>query len=259
MEMSVSFVALYCSNRLRRHGFVSRSSVSKNRDPLPEITGESLRDKVVSSLKSAFFSGHLKPGEALVERQLAQQMKVGSPAVREALITLQQQGFVRRVANTATYVNSFSVDEVRQLYQIRVEMELLSLKWAKPRVTNEDISVLEIHVEAMAAAASEKDSRKFFENDLEFHRHCWKLSGNKYLEQSLENLVPALFAFVLNRNSESVQEVVAKQHLQIISALKSAYEPEFTAIIRDILNSFAIRAVSSVAEGRSSSDGMRKR
>jgi DNA-binding GntR family transcriptional regulator len=237
---------------------VSISSVSKNRDPLPEITGESLRDKVVSSLKSAFFSGHLKPGEALVERQLAQQMKVGSPAVREALITLQQQGFVRRVANTATYVNSFSVDEVRQLYQLRVEMELLSLKWAKPRVTNEDISVLEIIVEAMAAAASKKNLREFFENDLEFHRHCWKLSGNKYLEQSLENLVPALFAFVLNGNSVSAQEVVAKQHLQIISALRSTYEPEFTAIIRDILCSFAIRAVSSLAERPSSSDGMRK-
>jgi DNA-binding GntR family transcriptional regulator len=205
-------------------------------------------------LKSAFFSGVLKPGEAIVERQLAHQMKVGSPAVREALITLQQQGFVKRVANTATYVNSFSADEVRQLYQLRVELELLSLKWAKPRVTNEDLIVLETLVEAMAAAALKKDSRKFFENDLEFHRHCWKLSGNKYLEQSLENLVPALFAFVLNGNSESVQEVVAKQHLQIINALKCAYEPEFTAIIREILNSFAIRAVSSLAERQPPSD-----
>ncbi len=225
-----------------------RTGVSKIRDTFSEIAVESLRDKVVASLKDAFFSGLLKPGDAIVERQLAQQMRVGSPAVREALITLQQQGFVKRVANTATYVNTFSVDEVRQLYQLRIELELLAFKWAKPRVKSEDLAVLERFVDAMAIAAMEKNARDFFEHDLEFHRYCWRLSGNKYLEHSLENLVPALFAFVLNASSASVQEVVAKQHLQIINALKIAYEPELTAIIRDTLNSFAIQAVSSIAE-----------
>lgn len=229
---------------------MSRSSNSKMRETFSEIPVESLCDKVMASMKDAFFSGLLKPGDAIVERQIAQQMGVGSPAVREALITLQQQGFVRRVANTATYVNSFSVDEVRQLYQLRIELEVLAFRWAKPMVKNEDFAVLEGFVEAMAAAAKDKDSREFFEHDLEFHRHCWKLSGNKYLEQSLENLVPALFAFVLNASSESVQEVVAKQHLQIIGALKSAYDPELSSIIRESLNSFAMQAVSSIAERR---------
>ena len=228
--------------------FVASSDISKTRDAFAEITVESIRDKVVASLKDAFFSGLLKPGDAIVERQLAQQMRVGSPAVREALITLQQQGFVRRVANTATYVNSFSVDEVRQLYQLRIELELLAFKWAKPRVKREDLEALEALVDAMATAAMQKNARDFFEHDLEFHRYCWRLSGNKYLEQSLENLVPALFAFVLSASSDSVQEAVAKQHLQIVNALKVAFEPEFTSIIRDTLNSFAIQAVSSMAE-----------
>jgi DNA-binding GntR family transcriptional regulator len=227
---------------------VGTSKVSKSRDTFAEITVDSIRDKVVASLKDAFFSGLLKPGDAIVERQLAQQMRVGSPAVREALITLQQQGFVRRVANTATYVNSFSVDEVRQLYQLRIELEVLAFKWAKPRVKDEDLEILEGFVSAMATAATEKNARDFFEHDLEFHRYCWRLSGNKYLERSLENLVPALFAFVLNASNDSVQEAVAKQHLQIVNALKVAYEPEFTAIIRDSLNSFAIQAVSSMAQ-----------
>lgn len=131
---------------------------------------------------------------------------------------------------------------------------MLALKLAKPRIKNEDLEVLKGFVEAMGTAATQRDSREFFEHDLEFHRHCWRLSGNKYLEQSLGNLVPALFAFVLNANSDSVQEVVAKQHLQIINALKSAYDPELTAIIRETLNSFAIRAVSSMGERQDLSD-----
>jgi|HubBroStandDraft_6_1064221.scaffolds.fasta_scaffold693382_1 DNA-binding GntR family transcriptional regulator len=232
------------------NGFANRGVAPAKRSAFPEIATESLRDKVVASLKDAFFSGHLKPGDAIVERHLAQQMKVGSPAVREALITLQEQGFVHRVANTATYVNSFTMDEVRHLYQLRIEFELLAFKWAKLHVKEADIKVLERLVDAMVSAAVHEDRRTFFEHDLEFHRYCWRLSGNKFLERSLENLVPPLFAFVLNASDyHNIQEPVAKQHLQIISALKSAFEPEFSAIIRESLGTFALEGVSSIVEG----------
>lgn len=225
-----------------------RPGAHNDRGALSAITVESLRDKVVGSLKDAFMGGLLKPGDAIVERRVAQQMGVGSPAVREALITLEQQGYVKRVANTATYVNEFTVDEVRQLYELRIELELLSLKWFKLKVTDEDLAALERYVDAMVVAARGKDSRVFFENDLEFHRHCWKLAGNKYLERTLENLVPALFAFVLNRSqNESVQESVARQHLSIINALKNVHEPECSNIIREALNWFALEAVASLA------------
>ena len=229
--------------------FANRPLAPDNRGNFPEIAAESLRDKVIASLKDAFFSGELKPGDVIVERHLAQQMKIGSPAVREALITLQQQGFVNRVANTGTYVNSFTVDEVRQLYQLRIEFETLAFKWAKLRVKETDLKNLERFVDAMAAAAIHKNTRKFFEHDLEFHRYCWRLSGNRFLERSLENLVPPLFAFVLNASDDTVQELVARQHIQIISALKSAFEPDFSAIIRDALTTFALEGVSSMLEG----------
>jgi DNA-binding GntR family transcriptional regulator len=72
-----------------------------------EIEPLSLTDRVINALKDAFFSGELKPGDAIVERELARQMKVGTPVIREALISLQGQGFVRRVTNTGTYVTQF--------------------------------------------------------------------------------------------------------------------------------------------------------
>jgi DNA-binding GntR family transcriptional regulator len=235
------------ARRMRENGAESRAPGSGMPLGLPEIAVESLRDKVVASLKDAFFSGHLKPGDAIVERHLAQQMKVGSPAVREALITLQQQGFVQRVANTATYVTSFTNDEVRQLYQLRIEFELLALKWAKIRVRPEDFAILEGFVDEMSRAANSRKAREFFEHDLEFHRHCWRLSGNKFLERSLENLVPALFAFVLNASVNTVQESVARQHMDIVNALRSAHEPAFSSIIREALSTFAFEAMSSIA------------
>src|SRR5437868_15035290 len=85
----------------------------------------SLPERAANALKDAFFSGQLKPGDTIVEREIARQMKVGTPVVREALILLQQQGFVRRIANTGTFVTEFSASEVSQLYSLRVELEVL--------------------------------------------------------------------------------------------------------------------------------------
>lgn len=99
----------------------------------------------------------------------------------------------------------------------------------------------------MIRSARTEEAREFFELDLQFHRYCWKLSGNKFLERSLENLVPALFAFVLNASLNTVQETTARQHYHLVSALRSANEPEFTAIIRESLNVFALEAICAVA------------
>src|SRR3970040_57008 len=103
------------------------------------LNAVSLPDRVEKEIQNALFSGKLKPGDAIVERQVSQQMKVGTPVVREALISLQAQGFVRRIANTATRVTQFTDDEVRHLYQLRIELETVALQWAKRRVTLSDI------------------------------------------------------------------------------------------------------------------------
>jgi len=55
----------------------------------PKITPRSLTDSVINTLKDALLEGRLRPGEAIVERDVAMQMKVGMPVVREALIALQ--------------------------------------------------------------------------------------------------------------------------------------------------------------------------
>src|ERR1700689_449050 len=107
--------------------------------PFAEIEPLSLSDRVINALKDAFFSGQLKPGDPIVERELARQMKVGTPVVREALIALQGQGFVRRVTNTGTFVTQFTAGEIRQLYTLREALELLALQWARTRETENDL------------------------------------------------------------------------------------------------------------------------
>src|SRR6202165_1559404 len=140
-----------------------------------QLEAVSLTEGVVAALKDAFFSGMLKPGAVIVERQIAKQMNVGTPVVREALISLKHEGFVRRVKNKGTFITAFDADEVRQLYTLRVELETLALQWARPLVTRCDLDRLKSLVDRLVEAGERENRREFLERDVEFHRFCWKL------------------------------------------------------------------------------------
>src|ERR1700677_948447 len=142
-----------------------------------EIEPLSLSDRVINALKDAFFAGELKPGDAIVERELARQMKVGTPVVREALISLQGQGFVRRITNTGTYVTQFTTDEVRQLYTLRLELELLALQWAKPRVKENDLKELSRQIAQVVEAGERANQRQFLSPNYPFHCNAGPFHG----------------------------------------------------------------------------------
>ena len=211
----------------------------------PEIEPLSLSDRVINALKDAFFSGQLKPGDAIVERELARQMKVGTPVVREALIALQGQGFVRRITNTGTFVTQFTVEEVRQLYTLRVELEVLALQWARPRITPAELRDLKRLVGLVVEAGESANRREFFERDYRFHKRCWTLSGNAYLAETLDRLMAPLFAFVVLASGAPLTASMGREHYELINALQDLEEPQFTPAIRKTLSGIAARWLST--------------
>jgi len=186
-----------------------------------QLEAVSLAEGVAAALKDAFFSGKLKPGAGIVERQIAKQMNVGTPVVREALISLKHEGFVRRVKNKATFVTAFDADEVRQLYTLRVELETLALQWARPLVTKSDLNHLKSLVDRLVEAGERDDRRVFLERDFEFHRYCWKLSGNPFLADTLERLMAPLFAFVVLASGHPMTASMGREHYALVEALRS--------------------------------------
>jgi DNA-binding GntR family transcriptional regulator len=240
-------------------GALRSSRRTPNLPAFGEIEAVSLTDKVIAALKDAFFSGRLRPGDSIVERQLASQMKVGTPVVREALIALQGQGFVRRITNTGTFVTKFDAREVRELYTLRVELELLALQWARPRVTAADISGLTALVDRLFEAGESGDRRAFLERDFDFHHRCWELSGNPFLTETLERLMAPLFAFVVLASGAPLTGSMAREHYEIVKALGTLDEPEFSVVARRTLAGFAGRWIASMADKGAAATVSRRR
>lgn len=210
-----------------------------------QIEAVSLTERVIAALKNAFFAGLLKPGELLVERQVAREMNVGTPVVREALITLKHEGFIRRVKNKGSFITSFDSEEVRQLYTLRIELETLALQWARPLVTKPDLDELKRLVDSLVEAGEGNNRREFLERDLDFHRLCWKLSGNPFLAETLERLMAPLFAFVVLASGKPMTAAMGREHYALVEALRSLEEPEFTQVVSKTLTGFALRWIGS--------------
>jgi DNA-binding GntR family transcriptional regulator len=212
-----------------------------------QIETISLTERVISALKEAFFTGKLKPGDPIIERQLAREMNVGTPVVREALISLKHEGFVRRVNNKGSSVTQFSANEVRELYTLRIELETLALQWARSRVTEADLAELTRLADRLVEAGKSGSRSDFLRRDFEFHRHYWKLCGNPFLADVLERLMAPLFAFVVLASDMPMTASMGREHYVLVDALRGMREPEFTEVVRKALTGFALRWIGATA------------
>jgi DNA-binding GntR family transcriptional regulator len=157
--------------------------------------------RIVALLREAMISGAIKGGEQIVEAKVAQQFGVGQGLIREALIELEHQGFVRRTPFSGTHVHALTLQDAQQIFEVRIELEPLAFSLAAVNVTDGDIAELAELVDKTKIASKAEDLDSFFDNHLAFRKSIWKLSGNSYLQQALERVVIPLYALYLIRQS----------------------------------------------------------
>ena len=201
------------------------------------IQPTSKKNQVVQAIKDAILSGSISPGDQIVESRMAQQLGSGIPLVREALIELEHQGFVQKTPYKGTTVTKLGPGEIREIFQLRVELEALAVEWAKERVTPADIKDLEKLIRRMEQAAADLDLDQFYQVDLDFHRKLWSLSGNSYLADLLERMVVPLFAFFVMKTRRERGSYIesAAMHLKIVEAMASRNASEVRELMRESL------------------------
>jgi len=82
-----------------------------------------LRELTTRTLRDAILRMHFKPKQRLTERELCEETGVSRTCVREAVRSLEAEGLVERIPNRGIFVASVSVDEARQIYEVRAALE----------------------------------------------------------------------------------------------------------------------------------------
>ena len=101
-----------------------------------------LRAQVVRNIREAILNRTFTPGQRLVERELCELTGVSRTTVREALRQLESEGLVRLVPNHGPVVAKISLDEARDLYEVRGVLEALAASRFAAAATDEQIQKL---------------------------------------------------------------------------------------------------------------------
>ena len=179
-----------------------------------------LREVVCESLRDAIREGVLKPGERLMEIQLAEELGVRRTPGREAIRKLELEGYVIMMPRRGTYVASMSMRDVSEIFEIRGALESLSNGLAAQRITPDELEHLQRLLVMIGSYMKERDIEKIVEIDIEFHDLLYHASRNKRLVGIISNLRDQLTRFrTLSMSYPGRLEATLEEHRAIVEAI----------------------------------------
>lgn len=186
-----------------------------------EVYSRPLYVLVLDVLREAIINGTLKPGEKILEAQLAEELGISRTPVREAMRKLEQEGFVRIIPRKGACVAEFSEGDIEETFQVRLALELLAVELASEKMDASGAAALEKVLQEEEIAIESGSLVEQVEKDAEFHEHIYRIAGNQKLIQIMGNLREQItrFRFVSIGGRGRGKEVLL-EHMGIFEALK---------------------------------------
>jgi DNA-binding GntR family transcriptional regulator len=206
-----------------------------------------LRAVVQEKIRDAIWNGRLRPGERIVETQLARDLGVSQAPVREALRDLEQKGFVVTIPRRGSFVTQPSSKSIREHYSLRVALEQFAARLAVPTIQDEELQQLDDIVAAMREARSPDAVADLVRLDQVFHETFLGFSGHQLLLKSWTNLQPVQWTYItIARSLAYDPELAARSHQAVVDALRSrdadlasrTLEPHIMRSMDDVLAQF---------------------
>ncbi len=147
-----------------------------------------LVDRLVEHVFEAVFQGRIKHGSKVTESEIAEDFGVSRTPVREAVKRLAEMGVLVVRPRCGLEVVSFNEQDLREIMQLRVELECLALRLAMQRMGHGEIAALERAVEACERKMESGNRIEIFRADSRFHLAIADFSGNRHLLETLRQL-----------------------------------------------------------------------
>jgi DNA-binding GntR family transcriptional regulator len=148
----------------------------------------SLRDRIGESLSAAIISGELAPGALVSVPTLAAQFAVSATPVREAMLDLEQRGFVASVRNKGFRVTEVSEKDLREIVELRQLLEVPAMRELAGRFPVDTLPEWRSIADEITVHAEQANLTEFIERDRDFHLGLLRLYGNDRLVDVVREL-----------------------------------------------------------------------
>jgi DNA-binding GntR family transcriptional regulator len=192
--------------------------------------GPTLGEQVYSYIRDRIVSGEYRPGQVLVESELANSLNVSRTPVSNAVIMLKERGLLEEHGGKLV-IPTLMLKDVIDLYQCRLALDTLATRLAAEKITTRDLRKLERNLRIWERHDEDDNMQALWVADLEFHDVIYQVSDNQHLNRFAQ--IATELAAVYRRNtirqldetntaiSQRGREDVLREHQEIYEALKS--------------------------------------
>lgn len=180
-----------------------------------------LRDVVFHTLREAILKGELKPGERLMELQLAAKLGVSRTPIREAIRMLELEGLAVTVPRKGAEVAKMTEKDMEDVLQIRRALDELAVGLACDNMTEEKLAELHEALIRFEESIETGDVKQIAQKDIEFHEVIYQTADNTKLVNLLNNLREQMYRYrVEYLKNDDVYPVLIEEHKKIYEGLK---------------------------------------
>lgn len=177
--------------------------------------------------------GRRQPRERLVELDLCELFQTHRGDVRLALFELEKKGLVERIPNRGALVRGLTPKEVREIYAVREQLEVMAISIIPFPVTAENIERLEELQRRHTAAIAAGDLLTVFYSNLSFHQVLFGLCGNASLIETIDLLAQKVYGIRSFVNAfPDALERARQDHLDMVKALRGSHRDKLVALTR---------------------------
>ncbi len=200
-----------------------------------------LRDVVFNTLREAILKGELKPGERLMELQLAAKLGVSRTPIREAIRMLEQEGLAVTVPRKGAEVAKMTEKDMEDVLVIRATLDELAVELACDAITEEQLAQLQRARKDFENSIQSKDIKKIAQADVDFHDAIYQATGNTRLMTMLSNLREQMYRYrVEYLKDDSKYPELVREHQAIMEGIRSRDKSLAAGVMkRHVLNQAA--------------------
>ncbi|HOW86361.1 MAG TPA: GntR family transcriptional regulator [Candidatus Aminicenantes bacterium] len=197
---------------------------------------------VYDYLRDQIRSGELKPGGSINMDRTAKSLGISKTPLREALIKLETENFVKIIPWKGVIVNTVELKDFEQCYQVIGSLERSAMLAAGPRLKEFDIRRLEILDDEMSACLAAKDFDGYYEKNLEFHNIYLTRAQNEALVDVIEIMKKRLYEF--SRPMEFIpewEEISLAEHRKLVEFLGQGRFQDAADYLENTIWSYAVQ------------------
>ncbi len=180
--------------------------------------------KAYDWMKEEIESGRAKMGEQLPEMSLVKKIGVSRTPIREAMRVLEQEGYIKIVSNKGAFVSEISIEDIKEIYELRKLLEPFAALSAAARISDGDIASMENEwksLNRMFKRAGKADLSRVAALDIKLHMTIANNAANRRIGAIISSYHVQIKRFQrLSVQSLDDTQNSIDQHLRIIECLK---------------------------------------